>query len=304
MIRGISVFLVFLMLSVVCKAQVTPLYPDIPATYSFNMPLVSPAYIPEGGKFFLGSIYKFKARESNLAIFDINAAVVWDGLSRNKQLIRFSFSNEKEGPYISTPRAAVNYAYRLALANEIFLSAGISLGFVNRIYSAPTSTSQGNIFLPDGNIGLKITYKEFQIGGSVMQFLNFEASPFQSKQQLKSFYHLYGTYKHNLNAFWSLKEYVLLKVLPEVTTQFIGGVNIVYQDLYEVGISYYQRRGMTFQFIWGFGNDNYPLAISMAYNSSLFSKSPLWVDAFELGLKMIINQSEKVDLSTTKSFNR
>lgn len=290
MIRGFFVFGFTIMLAIVCKAQVTPLYPDIPATYTFNMPLVTPAWVPHTGKYMLGGIYKFKAKEPNLAIFDLNAAVILEGKRQNKQLIRLGFSNEKEGPYISTPRGSANYAYRLALANDFFLTAGISMGFVSRVYTAPTSTSQGNLFLPDGNIGLSMTIKKVEIGGALMQFLNSEASPIQAKQQLKNFYHFYALHQHDFSVYWSLKEYLLVKVLPEVTTQIIGGASILYQDLYEVGVVYYQRRGMTFQLVWGLENDKFPMAISMAYNSSLFSESPLWVNSFELGLKVAVNK--------------
>jgi hypothetical protein len=291
---------IFFMHLAVCKAQVVPLYPDIPATYSFNMPLVTPSYIPVEGKYILSGIYKFKPKESNLAIFNMNATIVFYGKSRNKQLVRLNFSNEKEGPYISTSRAYANYAYKLALTHNLNMSAGISLGFVNKLYMTPSSTDQGSFFLPDANIGLTIKYKELETGGSVMQFLSSADTPLQSQQQLKRFYHIYGMYKHDVSAYWTLREYMLVKILPEVTTQFIGGFSTIFRDLYEAGFVYYQRRGMTFQLVYGLTSEKYPLAFSMAYNSSLFSQSPIWVDSFELGLKVQINKQHANDLSTGK----
>jgi hypothetical protein len=290
MARSLWVWGILFVKFVTCKAQIAPLFPDIPATYSFNMPLVTPAYIPVEGKYILGSIYKFKLKESNLAIFDVNAAIVFNGKSQNKQLIRLNFSNEKEGPYISTSRASANYAYKLALSHDLHMTAGIAVGFVNRIYMTPSSSNQGSFFLPDGNIGLTINYKELELGSSVMQVTNSKETPLQSTQQAKRFYHMYGMYKHDVSPEWSLKEYMLLRVLPEVTTQLIGGFSIIYQDLYEAGFVYYQRRGITFQLVYGLPGEKYPLSLSMAYNSSLLTLSPLWVDSFELGLKVRINK--------------
>ncbi|WP_028981105.1 type IX secretion system membrane protein PorP/SprF [Sporocytophaga myxococcoides] len=300
MARSLWVWGILFVKFVTCKAQIAPLYPDIPATYSFNMPLVTPAYIPLEGKYILGSIYKFKLKESNLAIFDMNAAIVFDGKGQNKQLVRLNFSNEKEGPYISTSRASANYAYKLALTHDLNMSAGLSLGFVNRIYMTPSSSNQGSFFLPDGNIGLTINYKELEIGSALMQFPNSKETPLQSTQQAKRFYHMYGMYKHDISPYWSLKEYMLVRVLPEITTQLIGGFNIIYQDMYEAGFVYYQRRGITFQLVYGLPGEKYPLALSMAYNSSLLTQSPLWVDSFELGLKVRINKKKESGLTIGK----
>lgn len=283
--RIILVISLSVCLSMFCEAQVTPLYPDVPTTIFFNKTLLGPAFVPESGKYSVAGIYKFQPGDPNLALYDLNAATIWGEETSNRQLIRLILSNEKEGPYISNPRAGLNYAYQLRLSEDSRLSAGLSLGFVSRVFNAPTSTGKGNLFLPDANMGLEFHYRKLETGIGIMQMLNAKATPFQSPQQARRYYQVYAAYSHELSAFLSLKEYALFRILPDVTRQLFGGLNLIYQNLYELGMVYYQRRGVAFQLVVDLEQMNFPLSISMAYNSPFLSESPVWVSSVELGLR-------------------
>lgn len=281
--RSGILFISLIMSCLLVSGQVTPLYPDVPTSYAFNKGIITPAYIQEEGNYVFSGIYKFKVDDPNVAIFDVNGAVIFDN-PNNKQMVRIAFSNEKEGPYISTPRGNINYAYQLSLSEETKIAAGISLGYVSRFYNAPSSTGQGNVTMPDGNLGLDFMYKNLRIGFSVMQFLNSEGSILQSKLKLNSYYHFHASWKQDITPEWSIKEYALLRILPEVTQQIICGVNLVYADFLEVGVLYYQRRGIAFQFVLGVNQTTNPLSISVVYNSAFLTESPLWNNSIELGL--------------------
>ncbi len=283
MFRSLAVLLGLLFMGLFAFGQITPLYPDVPVTYEMNKAIINPAYIPEVGNYVFAGIYKFEVGEPNIAVFDANGAVVFNN-KNNKQLVRLAFSNEKEGPYIKTPRGNLNYAYQLSISEELKISTGISLGYVSRVYSAPSSTGQGNVTLPDGNLGVTLRYKKMCFGAAVMQFLNSEGSALQSKLKLNSYYHFHASFQQDIDQYWSLKEYMLLRILPEVAQQIIGGVNLVYSEVVEIGAMYYQRRGIAFQLLLAINQTTNPLKISVGYNSSLLAESPLWINSVELGL--------------------
>lgn len=287
--RGVFSLMIFLFVALENSiAQIVPLYPDVQATYHYNMSAVSPAFIPDEGKYVFGGIYKFKPGEPNLAIYDANAAICLRKAAKHTHLVRVNFSNEKEGPYISTPRANLSYAYQLFLSDEVRLATGIALGYVSRVYSAPSSTGQGNVFLPDGNLGLELSYKKNKVGVTASQFLNSEGAAIESKILLKTYYQFYVLLIQSLSPEFSVRENLLVRLLPQITNQFIGGASLYYRELYSVGFTYYQRRGTAFHVTAALDNEQYPLSFSVGYNSSFLAQSPVWVNSFELGLNYII----------------
>ncbi len=265
------------------------MYPDIYSSYSVNRVVLSPSYIPENGNYGVSGVYKFKPGEANIALYDISAMAVKNLDNNNKQLFRLSFYNEKEGPYISSPRAYGNYAYRISLSKETSLSAGIAMGFVSRQFSAPSATGVGNVFMPDANAGVEFSYKQFHASAAMYQLFQSEGTAIEAKLKLNSYYQVYCEQGVPLSDQWELKPQVLLRVLPEVTNQWLGGVTIDYKKMIMISSIYTQRRGVAFQAMVKIVNDYFPLTISVLYNSALLSQTPVWLNSTELGVSYLNN---------------
>ena len=263
------------------------MYPDIYSSYSVNKVVLSPSFIPENGNYGLSGVYKFKPGEANIALYDISAMAIKNLDNNNKQLFRLSFYNEKEGPYISSPRAYGNYAYRIGLSKEASLSAGIALGFVSRQFSAPSATGVGNVFMPDANAGVELSYKKFHASVAMYQLFQSEGKAIEATLKLNSYYQLYCEQAFILSDQWELKPQLLLRVLPEVTNQWIGGSECSYKKLIEISSIYTQRRGVAFQAMVNIVNDYFPVTISVLYNSALLSQTPVWLNSTELGVSYL-----------------
>ncbi len=248
---------------------------------------MSPSFIPDNGNYGLSGVYKFKPGEANIALYDFSAIVVKNLENNNKQLFRLSFYNEKEGPYINSPRAYGNYAYRISLSKGTSLSAGIAMGFVSRQFSAPSATGAGNVFMPDANAGIEFSYKQFHASAAMYQLFQSEGTAIEAKLKLNSYYQLYCEQRFTLSEQWELKPQVLLRVLPEVTNQWLGGVSVGYKKRIEISSIYTQRRGVAFQAMVKIVNDYFPVTISVLYNSAVLSQTPVWLNSTELGASYI-----------------
>lgn len=268
------------------KAQ-TPLYPDIYSSYAINKVVLTPSYIPTVGKYGMSGVYKFKPGESNIALYDMSAVLVSNLENSNKQVFRISFYNEKEGPYITSPRGYGNYAYQVAISQNTMLSAGVALGFVSKQFSAPSATGIGNAFMPDANAGLSLQWKQFHSSIAMYQLFQSEGKAIDAKLKLNSYYQFYVNQVVVLNELWQLKPQVLLRVLPQVTNQWLGGISLGYKKQLEVASIYTQRRGVAFQAIVKIDNTYLPISISVLYNSGLLSQTPVWLNSMEIGVDYI-----------------
>lgn len=265
-------------------AQTNALYPELYATYTFNMASISPAYVPDEGRYLLGGIYKFKATDANVAIYDVYATLISGEDESSKHVFRVDISNEKEGPYINNSRGYLHYAYQLPIKKDLYTSFGAAFGFVNRFYEAPSSTGQGNLLLPDAALGIEIQYKAYRLGGTFSQLLNANGQPLEAVITLKNYFQIYAEGSQTISSEWAFKQHFLVRSLTGVNSQVVGGMGLEYNKQVQLAASYFQRRGVTFQLVMHFDNDLGLFSLSTAYNSPLISSSPIWNDSFELGM--------------------
>lgn len=249
--------------------------------------MISPSFIPDHGNYGFSGVYKFKPGEPNVALFDINAVVIKELENNHKQLFRISFYNEKEGPYISSPRGYGNYAYRVVLSTTTSISAGVSLGFVSRQFSAPSATGTGNVFMPDANAGVAFKHKNTHASVAIYQLFQSEGKVIDAKLRLTNYYQFYGEQVFMLSDQWDLKPQLLLRILPEVTNQWIGGASLAFKKQLELSSMYTQRRGIAFQAMVKVVNDYFPITISVLYHSALLSQTPVWLNSTELGVSYL-----------------
>ena len=62
-----------------------------------------------------------------------------------RQVARVIFQNEKEGPYIASPKFYGNYSIRIPITEDISISAGLGLGVSAHDFSAPSGTGHGSV---------------------------------------------------------------------------------------------------------------------------------------------------------------
>lgn len=205
----------------------------------------------------------------------------------NAHLLRLQFYNEKEGSYISSPRAYANYAYSVRLGENVSLYSGVAIGAVGVYYSAPTTT-QSSYTLPDGSLGLGLKADWFDLGGSMMQAFNSSFSPVSSLSTLHRFYQTYASLKKEWESEWGVKGRGLWRHLPASSDDFWVTASLFYSYHMELGSTFSPYNGLSFFTMIGIGNEEDRLNILLNYNSTLLGTVPTWQSNLEVGLSYVI----------------
>ena len=168
--------------------QTNGTYPDQFSSYFFNKSLFNAAYIPLTGE--SEAIVQSKVRSGVYSDISTLAASIQKTIQSDRQWHsgRFIFQNEKEGPYISRPRFYGNYSIRISLNNKWTLFGGAAIGLVNPNYNTPSKVV--NTTLPDGALGIILTYKNSLFGVSSNQIFNNSPSSITSIK-LNRYYNLH-----------------------------------------------------------------------------------------------------------------
>lgn len=281
--RPVLSILMCLLTTMAC-AQSGIVYPDVFSTYFFNRALVNPSYVPDEGNVELMAAYKFRqGLYSDIATFAANGQKVWRKEGKPESVLRLIFMNEREGPYIASPKAYSNYAIKLPVASDVRLMAGISLGWSGMNFSAPSGA--GSIMLLDGGVGIGLKYKKIHIGASSLQAFNSEGVVINSRIRLQRFYNVDLSAETAINPNLDVKGWFLWRYLPSLPDQFNVASSVQYQKKYEVGALYFHPRGVSYFSSITLNPEENSLFISFAYNSSLLSSNPVWGKSFEIGLR-------------------
>lgn len=259
-------------------------YPNFFSSYKLHPVYVSPAYIPLEGRAEFSSGYKSLVGAFNqVSNYYFSAAKVWQGKTGNANVARLIFANEKDGPYISSPRAYANYAYRAKLADKTYLQAGLSIGFMSMDFSAPSSTLP-QIFVPDANMALEFQWRGLQLGVASFQVLNSSSSTTVSRIVFQRYYQGMGQYSHTFISGWKLTAHALYRILPSQYNQGIYGFSVDYRKTLTLGALYSSNGMLSGQVGIHIKIQDDVVSILMAYNSTIINKLPRWQDNIELGL--------------------
>ncbi|MBC7389618.1 MAG: type IX secretion system membrane protein PorP/SprF [Opitutaceae bacterium] len=268
-------------------AQNSFYYPNSFNAYFLNFSQITPSFIPNEGKMELTSGYKsLTGAFRKISSYHFTAARIFKR-NDNAHLFRVQFYNEKEGTYISNPRAYANYGYQLSLNDNFKLISGISLGFAGLYYSAP-NTTQSSFNVPDGALGLSIKSAWMEIGASAFQIFNSSFKPLSSTITLERYYNLYANAKKEWPSDWILKCYGLYRILPYTEPDIILSGTIGYTKNIEAGISVRYNSGISLFGVFSpaIGEDRLKLLIN--YNSPLFGLVPKYQSNIEIGLAYIV----------------
>jgi type IX secretion system PorP/SprF family membrane protein len=263
--------------------QNNAVYPDQFGAYFNNMYLVSPAYVPTDTKMNLNFAYKNRTGALNkIATFNFAFTRVLNNTKPNNHLVRLYFYNEKDGPYIHRTRGYVNYAYKIKLGNELFLSSGIAIGVAQTAFTAPSSTANGNSIAPDASIGLSLNFKKLEAGFSVNQLLNSVINPVVAPIEYKRYYNSYIQYTFKLSPFVDLKSGVLWRALPASSDDINIFGMLGYKDIISAGTCYKYNKSFSFIVSTKLHVGKESILLSFIYNTPFFSKLPAWTDSVEI----------------------
>ena len=275
--------LFIILLNLPVSGQNNAVYPDQFGAYFNNMYLISPAYVPADTKMNLNFAYKTRTGALNkIATFNFAFTRVFNNTKSNNHLVRLYFYNEKDGPYIHRTRVYANYAYKIKLGDELFLSSGIAIGFAQTAFTAPSSTGNGNSIAPDASIGLSVNYKKLEAGLSVNQLLNSIVNPVVASIEYERYYNSYIQYIFKLSPFINLKSGMLWRYLPSYRDDINIFGMLDYKDFISVGSCYNYNKSFSFIVSTKLHVGTESILLSFIYNTPFFTKLPAWTDSVEL----------------------
>jgi len=283
LIRLASIGLFGIFITLPGFGQSTAVYPDIFGAYFNNMALVSPAYVPRDVKMNLSLSYKTRTGALN-KISTLNFAFtrVFNVNKANNHMLRLYFYNEKDGPYIHRPRAYANYAYKIKLAEDTYVSTGLAFGFAQTAFTAPSSTANGNSLSPDGSLGITFSYKKLDVGFAACQMFNSVVNPVIAPITYKRYFNSYINYTFRLSNFANLKSGFLWRSLPTYQDDICLFGMLEYKELISFGGCYNYNKSLSFVLSTNVRVGKESVFISLVYNTPFFSKLPAWTDSVEM----------------------
>jgi len=217
-----------------------------------------------------------------------SAAKLLEANNEGIHSIRITVFNEKQGPYISSPRGNANYAYELPLGSETRLATGIALGFAGMNYTGVSTTGDVNTFLPDASAGLVFKFRELQLGVSGQQLLNAKTKPFTSQIELPRFFHFHMEHQLEVTESIKWKYYALYRAMPSIQDELFIGTQVLFSDAIGAGAIVRSRAGISLYAEFALDSEKDRLKLLVNYNSSFFELVPKFQDSMELGIGYVL----------------
>lgn len=253
--------------------------------YDPNMYLVNPGYIISETNLDLSAFYKFQTGAfKEVSTLAFSAAKTFQNDNDAAHSLRVSVFNEKQGPYISSPRGYASYAYELPIAEETYLGAGLSLGAAGMNYSGVSTTGDINVYMPDGAAGLAFKYRSFHLGAAGLQLLNSQTKPFYGALELKRYYHFHMSHEVELDENWKWKYYALYRLLPSIPNEVLVGTSLFFSNAIGLGTVLRSNSGISVYGELALDDENNRLSLIFNYNSSFFQLIPAFQNSIEVGV--------------------
>ena len=111
-------------------------------SYKSQEPWINPSSSIDTARYHINMVANnTPGNRGNVGLYQLHAGFALNTADKRSQTIRVFISNEKEGPYISKPRAYINYALRMRISQKSYLSSGISYGFSSATINASLVTN-------------------------------------------------------------------------------------------------------------------------------------------------------------------
>ena len=273
---------VFLSLTAFCQSNAV--YPDLLSAYFYNMASIHVGYIPTNGTADFAVGYKFhEGQLKKVNTLSFAGAKVFRSNKGNAQAIRVLGYNEQNGPYISSPKGYLNYAYEVKLGEESHLFAGIALGAAGIYFSAPTFS--GSTWMPDGSLGVGFRFRTLSAGASTLQMFNSGSSQLGDTYRLGRFYHFYAAVEQELGLDWKCNGYALWRKLGSSGDDLGAALSITAREVFTLGTSLRYKAGMSFFTAFHIDAGENKLLLSLNYNAApIFTSLPTWQNSFEISV--------------------
>ncbi len=269
------------------SGQGSPVYPDIFSGYFYHGALANPAYVPDDSKVSLAAYYKFKqGKYGGINSFMAEAEKTASAGNKNLNSFRLFFFNEREGPYISRPRAYFNYALEVNIAQDMSITSGVNIGFASVNFTAPSGS--GNMSLPDGAAGLTLQYRQWTAGISFWQLFNAEGVAISNVLRLQRYEQVNLAYSGFLSPDWKFSSYLLFRHQKNYYNHCFLTLLLGYRELIQAGPVFRYRQGLAFFGVLQVDQDTNRFHLTFTYNSGAFSPAPYWNNSVELGLRYIL----------------
>lgn len=265
------------------KGQLYSLYPQLNSTFQQQKVWVNPGYVSEEGSYNLNFQTHFRTvnrGQAGLYFFDGGTWIRKDSMAHG---FRVLVSNEKEGPYISRPRAYFNYTQLRKLTRQWSLYSGVSVGFFSTFITASTATSNNNFMLPDGNIGVGIKNHRLDAGISIMQVFDNEIEVLRNIK-LSRYYHYHITYSQPLNDVFTVSLSGFYRHFLDLKNQLTTSLEANYKNQLGMGMLYHSLNGVSFYFHYSGEVYQTNYSLFLTYNSGVTAASRKLSQSMEMGL--------------------
>jgi hypothetical protein len=245
---------------------------------------INVGYIPSKGSADFALGYKFhEGQLKKVSTLSFTGGKIFRSLKGNAQALRVLGYNEQNGPYISSPKGYLNYAYELKLGEETSCFAGLALGLAGVYFSAPTFS--GSTWMPDGSLGLGFRYRSLSLGASSLQMFNSTSSQLGDTYRLGRFYHVYGTIEQDLGVDWKCNGYLLWRKLSSTQDDLGAALSFTVREAVTLGTSLRYQAGMSFFTAFHMDTKENKLLLALTYNAApIFTSLPTWQNSFEMSL--------------------
>jgi hypothetical protein len=279
--KRIVVLFLFFIAMIPSFGQQGGLYPDQLSSYFFNPSLINPAYIQQKGT--SEAIVQSKLRSGfykDISTISASAQKVFNTQNNQWHSGRILLQNEKEGPYISTPRFYGNYGIRIGIGENTALMGGVSLGLVNPNFRTPTKSVSSTLL--DGALGFMFQSAKVAVGFSSNQIFN-------SSSDNSRFISLKRFYTTQLNAVLlesdqvEVNSYFLWTYYTDISSQFNGVISVFWNDWLEVGGGYRIRQGTLFLASITLDKTSlHPIRMGLLYNSVILNTTNMLGESIEI----------------------
>ncbi len=244
------------------------------------------SWMPDTGSVLLKAVNKSRTGPLNkIGLTFVSAALILENNNQSQHIIRFIGISEKEGPYISRPRAYLNYAYQLPLSRSVKLSAGFSLGVVQNNFQNANTNSNYQQIMPDAQLSLGLLCRSWKFYASSLQLLNNTNGVEQNGTTKLQRYYAFTILKSTeVSPFFSLETDLFFRLKKEQNNDALLKTGFLYSEKVGTGVIWSYNQGTSFYVEVKELFEAFPISINYLYRSNLLSNIPKEYNHSEIGL--------------------
>lgn len=156
--------------------------------------------------------------------------------------------NSKLGQYISKSRLQFRYSWFTQLSRRAYISAGISLGFINYAFLTTQGGTGGSDFGPDGMLGVHYIRPNTIIGFSMQQIFTPVLIPVSQSFKLNRLYNVDVSQRFRIAPRIKLTAYGVMQYAGQSNFNYSMGVMTDVFDYVMIGVNNFSLKKTSFNF--------------------------------------------------------